>query len=295
MALDKRSTLKLVCNHHLILKIFIVAIMLYLATFVMTCYTKLLNCSMTDICNEDNTRTQVKSMLTSHQLFPYEERNRSIQGEIPDFSKSDGLLYSMRVKGRKKQPLSDFTQEQEQCKETHCPEFLKGDDISRWLKCTYLARKVAQNISSQISKCSFIDQSERDPVALVSLPGSGNTWVRGLLEEATGLCTGAVYCDISLRANGFTGEFIRSGRALTVKTHFSFPKWVPVMQTKSEKLKENSGIYGSAILIVRDPFRALVSEWNRKVANKFRRRTTELDSHTKAAGREWFGEYSIVM
>ena len=27
-------------------------------------------------------------------------------------------------------------------------------------------------------------------MALASFPGSGNTWVRGLLETATGICTG---------------------------------------------------------------------------------------------------------
>ena len=31
-------------------------------------------------------------------------------------------------------------------------------------------------------------------VALVSFPGSGNTWVRGLLEQATGVCTGRSVC-----------------------------------------------------------------------------------------------------
>ena len=32
--------------------------------------------------------------------------------------------------------------------------------------------------------------AERAAVALVSFPGSGNTWVRGLLEQASGICTG---------------------------------------------------------------------------------------------------------
>ena len=35
----------------------------------------------------------------------------------------------------------------------------------------------------------------RAAVALVSFPGSGNTWVRGLLEQASGICTGKL-CDI---------------------------------------------------------------------------------------------------
>ena len=38
--------------------------------------------------------------------------------------------------------------------------------------------------------CRFINGSRRAAVALVSFPGSGNTWVRGLLEKATGVCTG---------------------------------------------------------------------------------------------------------
>ncbi len=38
--------------------------------------------------------------------------------------------------------------------------------------------------------CHFIDGYGRAPVALVSFEGSGNTWLRGLLEKATGICTG---------------------------------------------------------------------------------------------------------
>ena len=40
-------------------------------------------------------------------------------------------------------------------------------------------------------ECHFMDGRERAPVALVSFPGSGNTWLRGLLEQATGICTGS--------------------------------------------------------------------------------------------------------
>ena len=38
--------------------------------------------------------------------------------------------------------------------------------------------------------CRFMQGGKRAAVALASLPGSGNTWVRGLLEKATGICTG---------------------------------------------------------------------------------------------------------
>ena len=45
-----------------------------------------------------------------------------------------------------------------------------------------------------------------DVTALVSLPGSGNTWMRQIIEEATGIYTGSVYCDIPLKKSGFIGE-----------------------------------------------------------------------------------------
>ena len=43
------------------------------------------------------------------------------------------------------------------------------------------------------------DEGYKHRVALVSYPGSGNTWLRLVLEEVTGVFTGAVYNDESLR------------------------------------------------------------------------------------------------
>ena len=174
------------------------------------------------------------------------------------------------------------------CKESYCSDLLTDSDLARFKSCSEHARNNTKVLKKK--KCHFINQTGRDPVALVSLPGSGNTWVRGLLEKATGVCTGAPFCDISLRAYGFIGENIRSGKVLVVKTHDVKPKWKDRIE-KVVKLDENEGMYGSAILIVRNPFDALVSEWNRKVANQFHRRTVMLDSHTRAVGIEWFGEY----
>ena len=44
-------------------------------------------------------------------------------------------------------------------------------------------------------------------VALASSPGSGNTWLRYLLEQASGVFTGSIYCAHSLKAL-FPGEHI---------------------------------------------------------------------------------------
>ena len=71
-----------------------------------------------------------------------------------------------------------------QCNDRICTEFLSDEDEQSIVSCDSKShRKIAP-------KCHFMNGTNRTPVALVSLPGSGNTWVRGLLEKATGVCTG---------------------------------------------------------------------------------------------------------
>ena len=50
------------------------------------------------------------------------------------------------------------------------------------------------DVTLPLGKCHFMNGTNRAAVALVSFPGSGNTWVRGLLEQATGVCTGRSVC-----------------------------------------------------------------------------------------------------
>lgn len=169
-----------------------------------------------------------------------------------------------------------------QCRDNICSEYLSGDDRMRYLSC--LSSIETRRTKPKDSICHFINGSHRPAVALVSFPGSGNTWVRGILEVATGICTGAIYCDISLRAQGFIGERIQSGSVLVVKTHSSAATWL------RSHLGTRAAYFGSAIFIVRNPLEALVAEWNRKVANNFRGRTVYLESHVKSAGKEWFGK-----
>ena len=53
-----------------------------------------------------------------------------------------------------------------------------------------------------------------------SLPsGSGNTWVRHLIQLATGYQTGSSYIDEELKNNGFPGEGIANGSVVAVKVH----------------------------------------------------------------------------
>ena len=76
-------------------------------------------------------------------------------------------------------------------------------------------------------------------VGIVSFPGSGNTWVRYLLQQITGTLTGSVYDDGDLRRNGFKGETHRSGKALVVKTH----EWGP--SVRSDIRSDHTFIKGS--------------------------------------------------
>lgn len=39
-------------------------------------------------------------------------------------------------------------------------------------------------------------------MSLASYPGSGNTWIRGIIERLTGIFTGSIYEDQQLYANG---------------------------------------------------------------------------------------------
>merc|ERR1719431_872046 len=57
--------------------------------------------------------------------------------------------------------------------------------------------------------------------ALVSYPGSGNTWVRYLVEGATGIYTGSIFNDKSILRAGHAGEGrdYKDGSTILQKTH----------------------------------------------------------------------------
>ena len=172
------------------------------------------------------------------------------------------------------------------CKDTLCTEYLTKEDKSRFDSC--LQKVKSYKGHPQDGQCHFMAQTHRAPVALASYPGSGNTWLRGLLETATGICTGFEFCDISMRVKGFAGENIVSGAVLVIKTH-GHPRW----KTQG---KQGSGVhFNSAVVLVRNPLDALVAEWNRRVGNNFHGSTVSLTSHVKSAGKEMFGELLQIL
>ena len=156
-------------------------------------------------------------------------------------------------------------------------DYLTGASKDHYDKCIgQLRRQIGDGIPVKNNGCQFIPKTSHQSVALVSFPGSGNTWVRQLLEAASGICTGSTMCDMSLRFAGFTGENIQSSAVLAVKTHVCEPNW-----NGTPGNLDSDYSFSSAIILVRNPMDAMVSEWKRRAANDFNVRTLHLDTHKR--------------
>lgn len=180
------------------------------------------------------------------------------------------------------------------CKERHCSEFLTKKEKLAQKVC---AREVYRHmdpldikLNLRANECRFIDGKNRLPVALVSAEGSGNTWIRGLLEKATGICTGFLHCDYVMRQKGFVGESIKSGSVIVVKTHAVEPQWNGM---ENSQLHSKQPFFGSAILVVRNPYDSLIAEWNRRVTNLFLipNGLEHNESHTNIVPEEYWSKF----
>ena len=85
------------------------------------------------------------------------------------------------------------------------------------------------------------------PTLLVSWPGSGNSWVRQLLETTTGIYTGSFDCDPDYIKAGMLGEGIGSENVIAIKFHMEPPKLY----------------FKKAIYIIRNPYNSFVADYNR--------------------------------
>ena len=134
------------------------------------------------------------------------------------------------------------------------------------VKCKHLSSSLSIPQSCQHCKnMSF--QSSGPVVALASFAGSGNSWVRQILESATGIYTGAMYCDSSYINAGMIGEGVDTNNVIAIKAHY-VPSFV-------KKLLNND----KAIYIIRSPFGAILSEHNRNIAKTSKKYKALGDSH----------------
>ena len=74
--------------------------------------------------------------------------------------------------------------------------YLSLKEREQFDNCAHSGKTITLNAPLDNGTCHFMNGTGRRPVALASFPGSGNTWVRGLLEKVTGICTG----ELALRA-----------------------------------------------------------------------------------------------
>lgn len=178
------------------------------------------------------------------------------------------------------------------CSLAHCKEYLQKFELLAMNECSAETSKRTVNgkienenkskFNLKENNCSFINGSHRLPVALASTSGSGNTWIRGLLEKATGICTGFLYCDFAMRREGFIGESVKSGSVLVIKTHTITPKWYGTRQAYMD-----DPYYGSAIYILRNPFKSMIAEWNRRVTYDILK-LPHNESHTNVIQEEFW-------
>ena len=137
-------------------------------------------------------------------------------------------------------------------------------DLSvRW-KYLSCRENISRDTNVAYGKCRnftnmhFIDGSRL--VAMPSFPGSGSTWARTALEQATGIYTGSVYCDKGLKSKGFAGEMVVSANVLTVKTHLPSRELFPTSYRFRDRKKYKD--ITAVILLVRNPLDSFISKWN---------------------------------
>ena len=79
------------------------------------------------------------------------------------------------------------------CSDKICVDKLTANDMEYYKKCIQKADSLYDKFGPiHDGDCHFLNGTNRYPVALASVPGSGSTWLRGMLEKVTGLCTGEV-------------------------------------------------------------------------------------------------------
>jgi len=113
-------------------------------------------------------------------------------------------------------------------------------------------------------KIQFAKMGTLPPTALVSYPGSGNSWTRYLLESGSGVFTGSIYQDprISSKLRGELANFT-DGSTLVQKTHH---RSIFTEKTDNYGLEWRKAhvqkFIGGGVLIIRNPFTAIMSHWN---------------------------------
>ena len=100
--------------------------------------------------------------------------------------------------------------------------------------------------------------------AIISYPGSGNTWLRHLIEKAGGFYTGSVYNDSALINKGFKGELLKVGqfrKLIGIKHHSFHGPGYRISNDFGTLLKNTSE--SKCLVLLRNPYDAYLAEFSR--------------------------------
>ena len=140
-----------------------------------------------------NTRHYKNLILPSVQLEP-EVTSQNVSGPILSKEvqfRNPLQLLSLDEATTQVMETIPATEPQKQCRDVLCSEYLSTTEKYEFDLCESKTRAVERTFGPILNgTCHFMNGTGRSPVALLSYPGSGNTWVRGLLEKVTGICTG---------------------------------------------------------------------------------------------------------
>ncbi|XP_076815673.1 sialate:O-sulfotransferase 1-like isoform X1 [Clavelina lepadiformis] len=138
------------------------------------------------------------------------------------------------------------------------PDLLKVDNTNTALVKVWRTMSPDYRCATRI----FLPPKTASFASLLSFPGSGNSWIRFLIESATGVFTGSFYSSHRMFNAGCFGEYDdeHSGRTLTSKAH-----------RVTEECKKNSC---KTVVLLRNPYNALLAEAAREF---YKSKTTPIE------------------
>ncbi|CAL4063682.1 unnamed protein product, partial [Meganyctiphanes norvegica] len=150
------------------------------------------------------------------------------------------------------------------------PGSLKKIHPSKWPEMYGIMKNLTHYPWQTDPKCSnystvFYPVNGLPTAGLASFPSSGNTWIRYLIESATGILTGSLYDDSSLTRKGMYGEGVvyDSGMTILQKSH-GYTTGDAMKLDHYERVDKNhlEELSHQGVVVIRNPFKALVSHRN---------------------------------
>jgi len=115
----------------------------------------------------------------------------------------------------------------------------------------------------------FAKDKSLPTIALVSFPGSGNSWFRIVVEALSGIFTGSGHQGGVLPSIGLLGDQygqMWDGKTILFKTHHTEGNWyinnIQYGNTNYWRKRHVQLFKGIGVLIIRNPFDAIISFWN---------------------------------